>query len=230
MKTKFVLTFLPLLATVAFVPTPATALAETPHYTSNGLNIGAEPVTTVGWGTITFKDNQFPGIGFTCRTAAAGTAADPGGGNPETDKIAGSGLTQVFASFNCESEGLCPTGTTPGPLWERLPWPNKLEIVAGAIRQKTTGIQVFIGCYKGGKVESGSKFVSSEATVCCKGLMPVSKHGNSALHPGFFEYAAGSGQLTADPNGEGFLVAPEGELNVLGYDEQQVINTKKDPA
>src|SRR5438128_10478375 len=102
-----------MLALAAFVVMPATSMATTPHYTSNGPNIGAEPVTTTAWGTITLKGTKggTPGSFITCHNSAAGTAANPGGGVPATDKVPGSGLTQVFATFDCEQAGICPPGT-----------------------------------------------------------------------------------------------------------------------
>ncbi|HEV2943973.1 MAG TPA: hypothetical protein VGX26_02520, partial [Solirubrobacteraceae bacterium] len=191
-------------------------------------------MTTVGWGTIALKGVKggTPGSFIMCHDVAAGTAANPGGGAPATDTVPGSGLIQVFATFDCESEGICPLGSTPGLLAEELAWTNQLEIVAGIVRQKTTGIKLFVTCSTGKKVEGGVKFVSSEATICCKGLTPASKRGTSALYPGFLEFGAGSGELDleGDEKHETTLVAPEGELKLLGYDEQQLIRTKKDPA
>jgi hypothetical protein len=147
-----------LLATAAFVVLPAAAMGETPHYTVNNVNAGAEAVTTTAWGTITLKGTKggVPGSFITCHNVAAGTLENPGGGNPATDKVPGSGLTQVFATFDCESEGICPAGTTPGVIAEELPWGNVLEISGALIRQATGGtvgktVKVFITCSVGKK-------------------------------------------------------------------------------
>jgi len=230
---KLLISVSALLATAAFVVMPAAALAETPHYTVNGPNTGAEPVTTTAWGTITLKGTKggVPGSFITCHNVAAGTAANPGGGAPATDKIPGSGLTQVFATFDCESEGICPPGTTPGVLAEELPWTNTLEISGGIVRQATTGVKVFITCSVSKKVGGGAKFITNPASVCCKNQKPNSKKGTSALHPGFLEFGIpSSGELEVEGSGETVSGGTEGEVKVLGYNEQELINTKKDPA
>lgn len=247
MSKKLLISVSALLATAAFVVMPAAAVAETPHYTCNGPNISptspcGEVVTTTAWGTITLKGTKggVPGSFITCHNVAAGTAVNPGGGAPATDKIPGKGLTQTFATFDCESEGICPAGTTPGVLAEELPWGNELEISGGIVRQSTGGkgfpeeglpVKVFITCSVGKKVEGGAKFVTNAASVCCKTQKPNSKHGTSALHPGFLEFGIpSSGELEVEKSAETVTGGTEGEVKVLGYNEQELINTKKDPA
>jgi hypothetical protein len=229
---KLAVSLVSLLATAALMVMPTTAPAETPHYTSNGANIGAGPVTTVGWGALMMEGQKGPVGAFAlCRDAIAGTAANPGGGSPATDKTPGNGLTQVFATFDCESEGVCPAGTEPGMMAESLPWANTLGISAGLIRQATTGIKIFITCSANGKVEGGAKYVTNPASICCKSWHPASKRGTSALHPGFFEFANyTAGELEVEGSAETVSAPVEGELKVLGFNEQELIGTKKDPA
>ncbi|HEV2924253.1 MAG TPA: hypothetical protein VGW98_09490, partial [Solirubrobacteraceae bacterium] len=232
MKKKLVIGFIWLLTITALAVTPAAALAETAHYTTNGRNITAEPVTTVAWGTISLKCVKGCGVrGVVCHVVAAGTAQNPGGGAPATDTVPGSGSTQVFSPYDCEPEGgeICPAGSSPKLAPENLPWSNKLEIVAGIVRQQTTGIHLFIGCFVGEKLEGGTALDSNESSSCCKGLTPASRYGPTALHPGFFEYGLGSGELEILGSNEANAFAAEGDLKVLGYDEQELINTKKDP-
>ena len=108
-----------------------------PHYYVNGERLTASAKTVIGWGNITLKGTKgsLTGGHVTCHTVVAGTLLNPAG------EGAGEGLTQVFASFQCEQEQICPTKTTRLELVaEKLPWRNLLtEEVAGTIRQETTG-------------------------------------------------------------------------------------------
>jgi hypothetical protein len=136
---------------------------------------------------------------------------------------AGEGLTQVLATFDCESEGICPTGQSAALVAEKLPWHNTLtEEVAGVIRQETTGVNVFIECLAGEKVEGGSKFVTGAGE---KGLRPTSVSGTSALHPAFVEFDEASGELEAEGSGGTITRRAQGVLKVLGYNAQELITT-----
>jgi hypothetical protein len=195
-----------------------TFTTATPHYYSNGALTGSAPRTSIAWGTITLRNVKGGAVGsfVTCRSAGAGTLLNPAGGG------AGEGLTQVFATFACESEGFCPAGMSTAVVAEGLPWHNVLtEELAGTIRQETTGIKVFVECLVGEKIESGSRFVTGAAE---KGLRPTSKNGTSALHPGFVEFAEGSGELEVEGSGGTVTRRAEGAIKMLGFDAQELIS------
>jgi hypothetical protein len=46
------------------------------------------------------------------------------------------------------------------------------------------------------------------------------------LHPGFLEFDAGSGCLEVEGSGGTVQSQTEGELRFLGYEEQELINSK----
>jgi hypothetical protein len=137
----------------------------------------------------------------------AGTIQNPAGGT------SGIGSTQVFATFDCEST-TCPY--TSVVTAESLPWGSLLEGETGVLRSKTVGMKIKIDCQREGQSEGSETFVGATA--------PSARHGTSALHPGFVEYDAGAGTLEKEGSKGGALGKLEGEVKVLGYDEQELIN------
>jgi hypothetical protein len=192
----------------------------TPHYYSEGVLVGSEPKASVDWGTIrlTSAKGGITGSFVTCHSVGAGTLLNPGGGG------AGEGLTQAFATFDCESQGVCAAGQSTALVAEELPWHSILtEEALGTIRQETTGIRLLIECVVGGKLEGGSELVTGAGE---KGLRPVSRVGTSALHPGFFEYGEGSGELEVEGSGGTVTRRAEGAVKILGFDAQELITFK----
>jgi hypothetical protein len=190
----------------------------TPHWYVNGARATeGERVFVVGWGTLALTSSAGS---VTCHTASGGYVESPVGGG------AGVGETEAFATFDCESEKICPAGTTTEVSAESLPWASVLEVAAGVTRMRSTGVKVFIKCVTGGKVEGGTKFLTNEASVCCKAWTPADRHGISALHAGFLEFDPGSGELEAEGSKEAVKAKTEGEVKIIGYTEQEAINTK----
>jgi hypothetical protein len=183
---------------------------ETPphlRYYANGGLVGSAPVTIVAWGTLALK-KVVGGTGeLVCHAVEAGTIGNPVGG--------GTGLasTQAFATFNCEST-TCPF--TSVVTAESLPWSSKLEAPQSVVRTPTTGIKVGVDCQRERKSEGRETFVGADA--------PIFRHGTSALHPGFVEFDAGAGTLEREGSKGGVLAKLEGEVKVLGYDEQELIS------
>jgi hypothetical protein len=178
-----------------------------PRYYYNGVPVGSEPKTVIEWGTLTFKATVGGTAEVTCHTVQAGTIQNPAGGT------SGIGSTQVFATFDCEST-TCPY--TSVVTAESLPWGSLLEGETGVLRSKTVGMKIKIDCQKEGKSEGSETFVGATA--------PSARHGTSALHPGLVEYDAGAGTLEQEGSKGGALGKLEGEVKVLGYDEQELIN------
>jgi hypothetical protein len=179
------------------------------HWYGNGVPVGSEPVTVISWGTITLKTVVGGSGEVTCHTVAAGTVRNP---EPFGTTL-GVGSTQVWASFHCEST-TCPftSVVTAGS----LPWASAVEREGTSMRIKTTALSVRIDCQKEGKSEGSETFVGAVA--------PSAKHGTSSLHPGSVEYDAGAGSLEKEASKGGVLGKLEGEVKVLGYNEQELIN------
>ena len=191
-----------------------------PHYYRNGAKVGSTPITDIAWGTITLR-NVRGGIAnsfVTCHTADAGTLFNPAGGG------AGEGSTQVLATFQCESELVCPFGMSAALVAEALPWHDILtEEVSGVIRQEILGVKVLIECLVGQKVEAELRFLTGATE---KGLRPKIAEGTEALHPSFFEFGEGSGEL--EEEGSGGLIARkvEGAVKLLGYNAEELLSMK----
>jgi hypothetical protein len=197
-----------------------TFATATPHYYSEGALLGSTPKTDVAWGTITLAavKGGSPGSFITCHSAGAGTQFNPEGG------AAGEGLIQAFATFACESQGICLTGESSALVAEELPWHNILtEEVSGTIRQETTGVKVLITCLVGEKVESEHRFLTGAKE---KGVRPTSHLGTSALHPLLLAYEAGSGELEAEASLGTITRKVEGVAKVLGFEAQELISIK----
>jgi hypothetical protein len=190
----------------------------TPHWYRNGARATeGERVPVIGWGTLALISSAG---NVTCHTASGGYVESPVGGG------AGVGEAQAFATFDCESEKICPLGATTEVSAESLPWESVLEVAAGVTRMRSTGVKEFVKCVAGGKVEGGTKFLTNEASVCCKAWAPTDRHGTSALHPGLLEFDAGSGELEAEGSKEAVKAKTEGDVKLLGYAEQELIDTK----
>jgi hypothetical protein len=232
MNKKFLISLAPLLAIAAFAM--ATTAQAAPHYYSNNVIVGTEPKNVTAWGTITLALTKPPalvGTTITCHNSAAGQIKNPAGvgGGP------GEGNTELFATYKCESEKNCLLGETTMVKAERLPstlppaaqgpgWPSVLtEEVVGTIRAETTNIEVDIDCVKAGKVEKETKFDIGPGE---KGQRPKAVKGTSALHPGFLEFGVGSGELEVVGSSNTVSGKTEGEVKVLGYEEQELINSK----
>jgi hypothetical protein len=211
---------------------PAVALSE-------GFNELAEPdsveVQTTHWyknGAILKEGTKLPIVtwGALALNSAAGSATchAAGGGYLENPVGGGSGIShlELLGTFECESKKVCPTGQTPEVTAEKLPWAAVVEEPEALVRMRISGVKVFVACVLGGKVESGTKFVTNEASACCKALMPVTGHGTSTTHPGFFEFGAGSGELEKEGSAEATKDTVESELKYVGFGEQDLINTK----
>jgi hypothetical protein len=233
MNRKLFISLAPPLAIAALATGPATAQAA-PHYYADNLIVGTAPKNVTAWGTITIalvKPPALVGTSITCHNSAAGKVSNPGG----VGGAAGTGNTELFATYKCESEKNCLLGETTTVKAERLPstlppgtqdtgWPSVLtEEVVGTIRSETTNIEVDIDCVKAGKVEKETKFDIGPGE---KGQRPKSVKGISALHPGFLEFGVGSGELEVVGSGNTVSGRTEGEVKILGYEEQEFINTK----
>jgi hypothetical protein len=210
------------LAIAAFAVAPVAQAA--PHYYVNGAKVKegtANTKTAIGWGTLTLKGTKggLPGNRITCHNAGAGTLFNPTGGG------AGEGLVQVFATFQCEQEFVCPSGTTGVAVTaEKLPWTNKLtEEVVEVIRQETTGVKVNIECFEGEIKIASIPFVIGATE---KGQRPKAVSGTSALHPGFLEFGEGSGELEVEGSGGTITGKTEGIGKTLGYNAQELLNVK----
>jgi hypothetical protein len=179
-----------------------------PHYYSNKVLSSSQPRSVTSWGTLAFRTVVGGSGEVTCHTAVAGTIDNPEGGGP------GVGSTELFATYRCEST-TCPFTTFVAG--EALPWPSLLEAAGSVIRAKTTGIKLQIECRKEGKLEHSDPFVGANA--------PSFQHGSSTLHPASLEFDAGSGTLERESSNDAIQSKPEGALVVLGYEEQEVINT-----
>jgi len=201
------------------------AAQATPHIYSNNVIVSSEPKPIIGWGTITLALTKPPvdvGTTITCHNAIAGTTDNPAGGG------AAVGVVDVFTTFNCESEKNCVLGEETRVVAEKLPWTNKLtEEVAGTIRNETTGVQVDVECVakSGEKIEKEVKFDIGTEPTKEKGQRPVAHNGTSALHPGFLEFGSGSGELEVVGSKETISGKTEGEVKLLGFEEQELIST-----
>jgi hypothetical protein len=201
MNRKFLIRLAPLAVIAAFAVVPSAASALS--WTSNGSPV-SETTTVIGWGTLTLTGAAG---NITCHNSAAGTVS-PGG----------LGSTQVFVTYDCEST-TCPAENSATALG--LPWPSHL--IAGGptgIRSQTEKIKVTILCTTeaGKKILGGGTFFGTNE--------PSVHKGASALHPGFVEFDAGSGELELEPAGSKVKGKTEGEAKTLGYEEQELINAK----
>ena len=184
-----------------------------PHYYSNAVPLGSEPITVIGWGTLALKTVVGGSGEVVCHTAQAGTIDNPAGAAP------GVGSTQLFVAYHCESTA-CPF--TSVVTAESLPWSSQLESEGSLIRAKTTGVKIKSDCQKEGGSEGSTTFVGSDAPLAPAGV----RKGSSAKSPGFLEFDAGSGTLEKEGSSGAVQARIEGEVKMLGYEEQELINAK----
>ncbi len=211
MSKKLLISLAPLVATAALAVVPAVSQATEPFYLKNGVKAPAAATQVIAWGTLTLSG----AAEITCKNAVAGNIENPASG-------AGTGSTAVFATYGCESV-ICTEhpGTQPGVEAKKLPWPNVLEVVEGAVRQKSTGVDVTVGCEAPPPAEhtlSGVNFIGENN--------PKAEHGTSALHPGFDEFGPGTGELELEGSGGTVKGGTIGQLHDLGSKSQELINVE----
>ena len=202
----------------------ANAAQAAPHYYVNGAKVKegvANTKTTVGWGTLTFKGVKggTPDSKVICHYVIAGTLFYPTGG------MAGEGLTQAFASFQCEEEfSVCPAGTTSRRISaNNLPWHVQLtEEVVGTIRQETLGFKVTLECFEAATRTATGPFVVPASE---KGQRPALIAGSSALHPSFLEFlCSATGVLEAEGSQLTIEACFLGVIKTFGYNAQELIH------
>ncbi len=198
------------------------------HYFSNGVkltpsngeaNSEEETRVVIGWGTLELKGESGAAAGgiLTCHTVSAGLVW-----NPETPAgAAGRGSTETFAVFACESN-ICKAGEVSSVQPASLPWPSELiGTTPATFRSRSTGVRVLVTC----NGVATAPFEGSDEP-----LAPAGSHkGSSAKSPGFSEFDPGSGELKLVAAFGGAVLGSSkiiGELKVLGYNEQELIQTK----
>jgi len=186
---------------------------STAHWFANNVKTEAgEPLPIISWGTLTLRTTTGGSGQVTCHIAEGGGILNPVGGG------SGQGETNVYAGFDCEQSGVCPAGDTGELVPQSLPWPASLGASGSVVTEKNEKVRLNRACLSGGKEVSGTTFTGSFA--------PTSRRGTSALHPGFFEFAAGSSTLEAEGSLGTVQAKIEGEVKVLGFEEQELIATK----
>ncbi len=221
MSKKLFISIAPLLAIAAFVVMPAAAQAAL-KWNVNGIPTApGEHTSVIMWGGVTY--HVAGGTEFTCENAAIADVYN--NASPP------SGEVEAFATADCESATYCP-GESIEVVGERLlpapaGWPMFIHESAPPRVDFPGPLTLRVWCVNSG----GSK------TLMVMGLHPGSpfgaveplapfgaKKGTSAKSPGFFEYDVGSGNLENESTKA--LVHLEGEVKILGYEEQELINIK----
>jgi hypothetical protein len=194
-----------------------------PHWYSEG-RIRPEGAKTpdIEWGDLALNG----AMEVSCHTAIGGWIENPVGGG------AGIDATEAFAAWACVANYTCPAGTRPGVEPQRLPWPSVLEEIGGKIRDNVTGVKVKIGCQRElpGNAAGENEVIGTNFVVGKQKDEPLAPagatKGTSALHPGSFVFDTGSGHLEAEGSEGAVLVSTEGELKILGFEEQRLINAR----
>jgi hypothetical protein len=243
----------PALAVAALIAAPVLAqAANPPHYFINGTGLGArasegEKIPIVLWGTLGFSSSQEPRI--TCDTAIGGWAENPGEG---TAGAAGVGEIQSFNAYDCEDKACTASATSGGPATyisiaaqptayvspaapggnaTDLGWKSHLlyEEPTKLIRSEIEGIKLEFTCHREeGTTEAGEPTFVTEYFETKEGSLRPSSGPlrPMANNPPFLEFDfTGNGSGFLGPAGP-FEQRWEGELKVLGYDSQEVINAK----
>jgi hypothetical protein len=206
------------------------------HYYANGLKIAeGSKRTVIGWGTITLagvKGGTLPNH-VTCHTAAGGTVGNPVGGG------AGVGATEVFGAYQCESENICPAPLVAKATAEKIGngvgWPSVLtEPSVGVFSPEISKVKLEIACFNPVELEKregeGEHFVEIGGygtETPGLGLKPEAHKGSSAAHPGGDVFGPGSGELEGERAGGALTFKTEGELKILGFSSQEIINVKE---
>ncbi len=230
MATKRPMGFALMFAAAAFVVMPAASQAESIFK----WNVNSVPTATgvhtpvIMWGPISYKFSNSTEI--TCENAAIGDVY-----NSSSSSMIGE--VEGFATADCESATYCPGesielvgdktrfnsgGITGWPMFIHDTSPPRVEFAISLT------LRVFCANAEGNKttfvmgLRPGSPFFAVEP------LAPFGiKKGTSAKSPGFFEFDAGSGNLEKfEGPGESLTVKLEGEVKILGYEEQELINRK----
>ena len=179
------------------------------HYYRNNLLVGSEPRTVIEWGTLALQTVAGGSGEVVCHTVQAGTIDNPAGGGP------GVGSTQLYAAYDCEST-TCPYDSVVTA--QSLPWSSVLASEGSVVRAITTGVNIKTDCQKNGVSQGSVTFVGADQPSFLKGTM--------ALHPGRLKFGAGSGTLEAEGSAGSILARTEGEVKILGFDEQDLIGVK----
>jgi hypothetical protein len=223
MKKKLGITFVPLLAVAAFAVMPAAAQATTPHWTVDGVYQTGVSTPANWWGELSLigVKGGVPGSSITCDTGGIVTIENPLSGT------AGIGETEVAmfwrwgAGSTCESTSMCPAGsesTITMKYYGEPNWAHELIQAGTLIRDSIKGMKLRVNCVNAGKVVSTVPFVGETKPIC--------RHGTSALHPGFLEFDAGSGELEVEGSAGTVTARIEGEVKILGWHASELINCK----
>jgi hypothetical protein len=180
----------------------------------------AEGTYVVNWGTLTLKGEAGAGKGesVTCRTASGGRIWNPAGGG------AGRGDTEALALFGCESVGICKAGEQVTITPAALPWASELQATGTTgvpFRLASTGVHLLVSC---------NGVASAHIEGATEPLAPASEHkGTSAVHPGYLEFDAGSGEqqmVEAFAGPEVGTYKTAGSVKTIGYEGQNLIQAK----
>ncbi len=232
MNRKFLISLIPLLVTAAFVVLPAAAQAVTkPHWFSNAIqleqsngNLATEEfvnnkeavrvATMKGTLELIGLTGAAEGAKLICNTASAGLVYNPIGGG------AGRGNIEQYAVLPATCTDFC-AGANIVPEPASLPWPLEIIGESPGFRVKTKGIKLTITCNAVPKA-----FLEGEDEPAAPS---GPRKGTSALHPGYYEFAAGSGELKmvsafgGTPEG-GF--AWLGDSEIIGFSSNELINIR----
>jgi Subtilase family len=223
---------------------------EPPHYFSGGLGAVARTgpeakIPVVSWGTLSLT-NLTTGAKVTCKNVITGIVENPAPGGSAGP--AGLGETQSFNPYECESEACTPAATKSGaatymsvraegteaPLpatgnETNLRWRSHLLTEGAQVRTETEGIKLDVICHLntafngagepifGAVVEEKSEGSDKPSLIlkCCKASSPPEA-----------EFDPGSGTLHRPSPEEATKSKTEGRLKMLGYNEEEIVNTK----
>jgi hypothetical protein len=188
----------------AFTTPPAQHWYRNEAPTAEGVS-----VPTISWGTLTLSS---PEGTMTCRTAAVGYIENPVGGGP------GVGASETFATAGCVAPG-CPALIEVKP--EKVPWLSELVEIAGAIRERSTGIAVRVRCFVPATGKAPEKDLSN--ALDSGEWTPSILSGTSATKPSFVEFGPGSGELLSEIG----QAKPAGKINLEGFEQQEVITPRQ---
>jgi hypothetical protein len=249
MSKKLYISFISLFAVAAFavMPVAAQAAAGDPHYFSGGLGAVAriapeEKIAVISWGSLSLT-NLTTGAKVECRNVIGGLVENPTPGGATGPP--GVGETQSFNPYECQSVA-CTSGATgggPGTYLEveaegsEVPFPNTGNgtnlrwkshlLTEGALnRSESEFVVVNVICHvMTGVNGKGEPVFGVNVSEISKGNNKPSlvTHCCKASAPPEVEFDAGSGTLT---NAKGEKGKTEGNLKVLGYAEEEIINVQ----
>jgi hypothetical protein len=226
MAKKLLMGLTPLITIVAIAMTPAAAQAAackpwTPghigHFCKNGTKLSEYPnVTTektqfIAWAKLTFTSPE--GV-VSCKQIIAGNEWNPEGGGAGQDE------TLVFVTYECT--GPCPYETRYTA--EGLPWKSELfegaeENGTKALKDRTIGVKLNIGCFLGGTEVVAPSIIEGEWT-------PTVSKGNSGCNkPGELLFGKGiSGLLLNKATGAELYTT--GVEKICGFVGQELLNSE----